>query len=88
MPLEREEDVKIVKGLVQKHLHYTRSPRAAWLLTHWEKAQRDFVKVYPHELRRAQEEAHKREAAMAAMKDAIEELRAQEADEAAKVCAP
>ena len=44
-------------SLVQRHLKYTGSAVARRLLGDWQAAKGDFVKVFPHEYRRAIDEA-------------------------------
>jgi glutamate synthase (NADPH) large chain len=51
-PLEQEEDVALVRGLLERHRDATGSPRAAWILENWGEAQGRFIKVFPHEYKR------------------------------------
>ncbi|KAA6462117.1 glutamate synthase large subunit [Acidobacteria bacterium AB60] len=51
-PLDREEDVAIVRGLLERHRELTGSPRAAWILDNWESTRPNFIKVFPHEYKR------------------------------------
>jgi glutamate synthase domain-containing protein 3 len=51
-PLTAEEDVKLVRGLMQRHIELTGSPQAAWILEHWDTTQARFIKVFPHEYKR------------------------------------
>jgi glutamate synthase domain-containing protein 3 len=51
-PLQSEEDVERVRGLLERHRDLTGSPRAAWILEHWADAQPRFIKVFPHEYKR------------------------------------
>jgi glutamate synthase domain-containing protein 2/glutamate synthase domain-containing protein 1/glutamate synthase domain-containing protein 3 len=51
-PLETDEDVAEVRGLLERHRELTGSPRAAWILEHWAEAQARFIKVFPHEYKR------------------------------------
>jgi glutamate synthase (NADPH/NADH) large chain len=51
-PLESDEDVAIVRGLLERHRDATGSPRAAWILENWASAQSSFIKVFPHEFKR------------------------------------
>ena len=53
------QDVRLVRSLLQRHSRYTNSPRAKALLSDWNTARGHFVKIYPHEFRRAMEEADK-----------------------------
>jgi glutamate synthase domain-containing protein 3 len=51
-PLALDEDVDLVRGLMKRHIDLTGSPRAAWILEHWETTQAQFIKVFPHEYKR------------------------------------
>jgi glutamate synthase domain-containing protein 2/glutamate synthase domain-containing protein 3 len=51
-PLTMDEDVALVRGLLERHRDLTGSPRAAWILEHWESARSQFIKVFPHEYKR------------------------------------
>ncbi len=51
-PLVLPEDITEVRGLLARHRELTGSPRAAWILEHWETAQPLFIKVFPHEYKR------------------------------------
>ncbi len=51
-PLELDADVAEVRGLLERHRDLTGSPRAAWILEHWDGAQPRFIKVFPHEYKR------------------------------------
>ncbi|HYA19332.1 MAG TPA: glutamate synthase-related protein [Burkholderiales bacterium] len=60
-----QSDERLLRVLIQKHLHYTGSQRAKEILEHWQKYLPKFVKVMPTEYRRAlkemaaaQEQAH------------------------------
>ncbi len=50
---ETQTDEAILKQLVERHFRYTGSTRARNLLDDWSNARRHFVKVFPHEYRRA-----------------------------------
>ncbi|WP_430732917.1 glutamate synthase large subunit [Candidatus Enterococcus murrayae] len=55
-------DDSVLKDMIEKHLAYTDSLKAAELLNDWENAQKHFVKVYPreyHEMVRVTEELAK-----------------------------
>jgi len=56
-------DEAIVRELVEKHLRYTGSTLALSLLDDWDTARGKFVKVFPHEYRRALTEMHAKRAA-------------------------
>ena len=51
-PLVNDDDIAIVRGLLERHRDLTGSPRAAWILEHWADAQAHFIKVFPHEYKR------------------------------------
>ena len=51
-----QSDERLLRVLIQKHLHYTGSQRAKEILDHWEKYLPKFVKVMPTEYRRALKE--------------------------------
>jgi glutamate synthase domain-containing protein 3 len=51
-PLDSEADVAEVRVLLERHRDLTGSPRAAWILEHWDDAQPRFIKVFPHEYKR------------------------------------
>jgi glutamate synthase (ferredoxin) len=46
-------DEPLLRGLIERHLRFTASTLALSLLDHWESARGKFVKVFPHEYRRA-----------------------------------
>ena len=47
------DDLRLLKGLIARHARFTGSARARELLDHWSDWQERFVKVMPHEYRRA-----------------------------------
>jgi len=49
-------DAKRLRGLIEKHLHYTNSGRARDILDHWDQYLPKFVKVMPVDYRRALQE--------------------------------
>ncbi|HMK14216.1 MAG TPA: glutamate synthase-related protein [Burkholderiales bacterium] len=51
-----QSDERLLRVLIQKHLHYTGSQRAKKILDYWEKSLPKFVKVMPTEYRRALKE--------------------------------
>jgi glutamate synthase (NADPH) large chain len=51
-----QSDERLLRVLIQKHLHYTGSQRAKEILDRWEKYLPKFVKVMPTEYRRALKE--------------------------------
>jgi glutamate synthase (NADPH/NADH) large chain len=63
-PLVEPEDEATLKRLIENHLKYTSSRRAAEILDKWPQYRARFVKVFPKEYRRALAElAHKKVAA-------------------------
>jgi glutamate synthase (NADPH/NADH) large chain len=48
-----QPDESLLRGLIERHLRFTGSTRALALLDHWETTRGRFVKVFPHEYRRA-----------------------------------
>lgn len=53
------QDVSLVRSMMQRHVKHTGSPKARALLADWKNVQSHFVKVFPHEYRRAMKEAEK-----------------------------
>ncbi|MEZ5400678.1 MAG: glutamate synthase large subunit [Bryobacteraceae bacterium] len=51
-PVMDTADIDKIKGLILKHLEYTGSPRAQWILENWSQMLPKFVKVFPHEYKR------------------------------------
>ena len=49
----RQADEALLRWLIERHLRFTASTRAFAILDHWETALGSFVKVFPHEYRRA-----------------------------------
>jgi glutamate synthase domain-containing protein 3 len=54
-PLEAPEDIAVVRRLLHQHFDWTGSPLAPRVLAHWPHYQSRFVKVMPHDLKRALE---------------------------------
>ncbi|MBS1162686.1 MAG: Glutamate synthase large chain [Burkholderiaceae bacterium] len=48
----------MLRGLIEKHFRYTGSFRAREVLHDWPNKRTRFVKVFPHEYRRALKELH------------------------------
>ena len=46
------EDIHVLRGLIQKHRHYTNSKNAERILANWSEMLPKFVKVYPRDYRR------------------------------------
>ena len=53
--LEEAAEIADVRQMIERHLVYTGSPRANYLLGHWEEMVPRFVKVYPRDYRRMRE---------------------------------
>ncbi len=53
--VESEQDLGELRELIERHLRYTGSDVASWVLENWEAASCEFVKVFPTEYRRALE---------------------------------
>ena len=51
----QESDHKTLQGLLQNHLDYTKSPKAASILSNWPKSSKKFIKVMPTDYKRALE---------------------------------
>jgi glutamate synthase (NADPH) large chain len=51
-PIEDPKDMEALKRLIERHLEYTNSPRAEWILDNWSTMLPKFVKVFPHEYKR------------------------------------
>ena len=56
-----EEDKRILRSLIERHLKYTGSKRAKWILLKWEDIMGKFVKVIPTDYRKALERMRARE---------------------------
>lgn len=70
-PLEEGKDEILVHSLIEKHATYTKSSLAKSILEDWDHCRRSFVKVFPHEYRRALDEASKLEAARKAEEELL-----------------
>jgi glutamate synthase (NADPH/NADH) large chain len=55
-------DESLLRELIERHLRFTGSTRALAILDDWEAARGRFVKVFPHEYRRALTEMHAKQA--------------------------
>lgn len=69
------QDVSLVRSMMQRHVKHTGSPRAKALLADWPTSQSHFVKIFPHEFRRAMAEAE--EAKVSNVAQAVETIRCQ-----------
>ena len=59
-PLRLEADVDLVRGLIERHVAHTRSPKGQWVLEHWATMAPRFRKIFPRELKRALREREMR----------------------------
>jgi glutamate synthase (ferredoxin) len=62
-PLDDQEDMELVHGLLERHVEYTRSTVAAGILAQWPAITKQFVKVMPIDYRRVLQERQKQAAA-------------------------
>jgi glutamate synthase domain-containing protein 3 len=51
-PITDPTDADLIQLLTARHAELTGSPRAKWILDHWEAMLSKFVKVFPHEYKR------------------------------------
>jgi glutamate synthase domain-containing protein 3 len=51
-PLVEEEDIATVRALIERHLEFTGSPRAKYVLDNWTELISKFIKVFPHDYKR------------------------------------
>jgi glutamate synthase domain-containing protein 3 len=51
--IDGAKDAQIVRDLVTRHLELTGSSRAKWILENWIEVLPRFIKVFPHEFKRA-----------------------------------
>ncbi|CAN5878901.1 glutamate synthase large subunit [soil metagenome] len=54
--VESDEDVSLLRGLLEQHVEWTGSEKAQGLLEDWDEALRSFIKVMPHDLKRVMQE--------------------------------
>lgn len=87
MPMDDPSDESMVRNLLQRHVSMTGSKLASSLLSNWTEAKSSFVKVFPHEYRRAIEEAGKVEEAIAEEKALLESSNEEDAFEKLKAMA-
>jgi len=53
--LEKSEEITEVKAMIEKHLKYTRSQRAQWVLANWIRLEPNFVRIIPRDYKRMME---------------------------------
>jgi glutamate synthase domain-containing protein 3 len=51
-PVDDPTDMQALRNLIERHVEYTDSPRAQWILENWATMLPKFVKVFPHEYKR------------------------------------
>ncbi len=51
-PVVETTDVDALRHLIARHVEFTGSPRAKWILENWATMLPKFVKVFPHEYKR------------------------------------
>ncbi|KMP11867.1 glutamate synthase [Candidatus Nitromaritima sp. SCGC AAA799-C22] len=56
VPVDEDEDIALLKQLIQEHHQYTQSTVAKKILDEWETTLSRFIKVYPRDYRRVLEE--------------------------------
>lgn len=52
-PFARKEDIAAVRGMIERHVRYTGSPKGRAILNDWERYLPHFVKVFPMEYKLA-----------------------------------
>jgi glutamate synthase (ferredoxin) len=50
--LDEPEEIAAVKAMIERHLHNTNSARATQVLSNWDKAVKQFVRVMPRDYKR------------------------------------
>ena len=60
-PVESEDDVELLRGMVERHLEWTGSERARRVLDEWDEILPSFVKVMPNDLKRVMQERQEAE---------------------------
>jgi glutamate synthase (ferredoxin) len=50
--LEEPEEIAAVKAMIEKHMHYTQSSRAQYVLDNWDESLKRFVRVMPRDYSR------------------------------------
>jgi len=51
-PVESEEDIELLRGMVERHMEWSRSERARRVLDEWDEVLPSFIKIMPHDLKR------------------------------------
>jgi glutamate synthase domain-containing protein 3 len=52
------EDAALLRTLIERHVQFTASPRAKWILENWSTMLPKFIKVFPHEYKRVLKQNH------------------------------
>ena len=63
-PFDDPEDHVYVRGLIERHVQYTNSPKGQWTLDHWDEMIPKFIKVFPKELKKAVGDRYEAERAL------------------------
>jgi glutamate synthase domain-containing protein 3 len=66
-PVFDAEDRQLLRDWIFRHFEATRSPRAQYIIENWDDVLPKFVKVYPHEFKRAMRKAAQSESLMPAV---------------------
>ncbi|MBN2544654.1 MAG: glutamate synthase large subunit [Spirochaetes bacterium] len=74
VPVTKEEDIKVLKGLITNHHRYTESQVAKRLLETWDDSIQRFVKVFPIDYRIAMERLKSQESTKSVTMDVTEEV--------------
>ena len=53
LPVEEDNDIKQLKGLIESHYNTTLSPLAQRILENWEHYLPNFIKIFPEEYKQA-----------------------------------
>ena len=51
-PVVEEADQELLCHLVERHVEYTKSPKAEWVLDNWDKMLPKFIKIFPQDYKR------------------------------------
>jgi glutamate synthase domain-containing protein 3 len=51
-PLTSEEDMRTLRALIEEHVRRTESPQGKKILANWPAVLPNFIKIFPHELKR------------------------------------
>ncbi len=54
----RKATHRLLRSLIERHVEFTGSPRAKWILENWATMLPKFIKVFPHEYKRVLKLSH------------------------------